>query len=145
MENYYKQRAEADIAQIRLDSKQEEKEQIYVKYFGGRKDIVKSDKNKPINKDKMAKYLVELDEKGIPEEIMRLKDEVKIRQHYLKKMEDLLSSLEDTEYEFLKLRYFEERKYTLEEIAEILDYSVDRIKQISAKVEKKINSLKSAK
>lgn len=142
MENYYKQRAELEVAHERLNSKIEEKEQIYVKYFGGRKDVIETNKNIPANQDKMMKYLVELEEKGIFEEINNLRKEIRIKDYRLRKMEKILSNLGNIEYKFLKLRYFEEHEYSLEEIAIKLAYSIDRIKQISAKIEREMKKFK---
>ena len=59
-------------------------------------------------------------------------------------MEIILQGVEDIsgndslEYKVMSLKYFEERTYTLQQIADRLHYSIDRIKQVSADIERKI-------
>ena len=138
MENYYKQKAEMEIARERLNSKLEEKEMVYLRFFGAKELDSNFTTNNYHPQDKVTDYLIELEERGIDKEIEDLRNEVNVKKYYLKKMETVLEDLKGLEYEFLKLRYFEKRKYTLEEISIKLNYSIDRIKQISSKVEQSI-------
>lgn len=142
MENYYKQKAEVKIIKERLNSKVEEKDWIYIKYFGGTKDYSEGRRNNTTNPDLMTRYLIELEEKGIPEEIRNLRQEFKIKEKYLKNMEEILANLEGLEYDFIKLRYFEKHEYTLEEIAIKLRYSIEYIRRVSSRIEKKLEKLR---
>ena len=51
-----------------------------------------------------------------------------------------ISGVDNLEYKVLKLKYYENRTFTLQQIADRLNYSLDRIKQVSADVEKKLKS-----
>ncbi len=138
MKNYYEHIAELKIAEERLEYKLREKENIYNKYFSivsKIKDVIA--RNNAIN-DKMSEYLIELEETGLSAEIERLQNQVNELKYHKNKMEEYLSGLEGVEYDFIKLRYFEEHHYTLEEIAQKLGYSIDRIKQLSANYEREI-------
>ena len=138
MKNYFEHITELNIAKERLEYKLKEKERIYNKYFGlisKIKDVISRDNT--IN-DKTLEYLSELEETGLSKEIEELQNKVGDLEYHRKKMELYLSSLEGVQYDFIKLRYFEEHHYTLEEIAKKLGYSTDRIKQLSAKYEKEI-------
>lgn len=138
MKNYYEQVAELKIAKERLECKLKQKDNIYNKYFGTTSKIKDVIARNNIIQDKMTEYLIELEETGLSKEIERLQNEVGELEYHKKKMEQYLSGLEGVQYDFIKLRYYEEHHYTLEEIAIKLGYSIDRIKQLSANYEKEI-------
>ena len=136
MKNYFEHITELNIAKERLEYKLKEKERIYNKYFGlisKIKDVISRDNT--IN-DKTLEYLSELEETGLSKEIEELQNKVGDLEYHRKKMELYLSSLEGVQYDFIKLRYFEEHHYTLEEIAQKLGYSTSKIEKLSAKLEK---------
>ena len=136
MKNYFEHMTELNIAKERLEYKLKEKERIYNKYFGlisKIKDVISRDNT--IN-DKTLEYLSELEETGLSKEIEELQNKVGDLEYHRKKMELYLSSLEGVQYDFIKLRYFEEHHYTLEEIAQKLGYSTSKIEKLSAKLEK---------
>ena len=142
MKNYYEHIAELNIAKERLECKVKQKENLYNKYFNTTskiKDIIV--RNNAIE-DKMTEYLIELEETGLSQEIERLQNEVGELEYHKKKMEQYLSSLEGVQYDFIRLRYYEEHHYTLEEIAQKLGYSISKIEKLSAQMEKKIKKCK---
>ena len=100
--------------------------------------------NGSVGKDKMVSYLEELEETGIAKELEEAIKNVNTIQNRLKRMEVILQGVEDIsgndslEYKVMSLKYFEERTYTLQQIADRLHYSIDRIKQVSADIERKI-------
>ena len=144
MKNYFEHVAELNIAKERLEYKLKCKEELYSKYFNITsriKDTTVDSSNE--NNDKMTNYLIELEETGLAKDIEELQNQVGEMEYYKKKMELYLSSLEGVQYDFIKLRYYEEHHYTLEEIALKLGYSIDRIKQLSAIYEKEIKTLHS--
>lgn len=103
-----------------------------------------SSTNGSVGKDKMVSYLEELEETGIAKELEEAIKNVNTIQNRLKRMEIILQGVEDIsgndslEYKVMSLKYFEERTYTLQQIADRLHYSIDRIKQVSADIERKI-------
>ena len=96
--------------------------------------------------DKMVSYLSELEESGIDSEIKRVIEKIDKLQNSIYRMEIILQNVENIsgvdnlEYKVLKLKYYENRTFTLQQIADRLNYSLDRIKQVSADVEKKLKS-----
>lgn len=145
MDNYYKQIADLQCAFERLRTLQEKQEVIFNKYFPV------SVKYKPMSggggesgKDKMTSYLIELEESGIAKDLEDAIKNVNRIQNRLRRMEIILKNVEDIsgneslEYKVLNLKYYENKKFTLQQIADRLNYSLDRIKQISSDIEKKI-------
>lgn len=145
MDNYYKQIADLQCAFERLRTLQEKQEVIFNKYFPV------SAKIKPMSgsggetgKDKMTSYLIELEESGIAKDLEDAIKNVNRIQNRLRRMEIILKNVEDIsgneslEYKVLSLKYYDNKKFTLQQIAGRLNYSVDRIKQVSADIEKKI-------
>lgn len=145
MDNYYKQIADLQCAFERLRTLQEKQEVIFNKYFPV------SVKYKPMSggggesgKDKMTSYLIELEESGITKELEEAIKSVNKIQNRLSRMEIILKNVEDIsgndslEYKVLNLKYYENRKFNLQQIADRLNYSLDRIKQVSADIERKI-------
>lgn len=145
MDNYYKQIADLKCANERLRTLQEKQEVLFNKYFpisvrykpmssGGGED----------SHDKMTSYLIELEESGIAKGLQEAIAEVNSIQNRLKRMETIIlgvievSGNDSLEYKVLKMKYFDNRTYTLQQIADRLCYSLDRIKQVSADIEKKI-------
>ena len=94
----------------------------------------------------MVSYLSELEESGIDNEIKNVIQKIDKLQNSLYRMEIILQNVENIsgvdnlEYKVLKLKYYENRTFTLQQIADRLNYSLDRIKQVSADVEKKLKS-----
>ena len=94
----------------------------------------------------MVSYLSELEESGIDSEIKRVIEKIDKLQNSIYRMEIILQNVENIsgvdnlEYKVLKLKYYENRTFTLQQIADRLNYSLDRIKQVSADVEKKLKS-----
>lgn len=145
MNNYYKQIADLQCANERLHTLQEKQNLIFDKYFPVTvryKSMVSTGGD--YSKDKMISYLEELEETGITEELEEAIKNVTTIQNRLKRMEIILKNIEDVsgndclEYKVIKLKYFEEKNYTLQQIADKLCYSIDRIKQVSAEIERKI-------
>lgn len=145
MDNYYKQIADLQCAYERLRTLQEKQEVIFNKYFPI------SVKYKPMSsnggesgKDKMTSYLIELEESGLAKDLEDAINNVNNIQNRLKRMEIILKNVEDIsgneslEYKVLNLKYYDNKKFTLQQIADRLNYSLDRIKQISSDIEKKI-------
>ena len=145
MDNYYKQIAELQVAYERHRTLQEKQEVLFNKYFPI------SVKYKPMassggesGHDKMTAYLIELEESGISKELQDAIRDVNIIQNRLKRMETILQAIEDIsstdslEYKVIELKYFSNKTYTLQQIADRLCYSLDRIKQVSAEIERKI-------
>ncbi len=148
MDNYYKQIADLQCATERLRTLQEKQSTIFDKYFpitvrykqstnsgGGSSD-----------KDKMLSYLQELEETGIAKDLEEAIKNVNTIQNRLKRMEIILQGIKDIsgreslEYRVVSMKYFETRSYTLQQIADRLQYSIDRIKHVSADIEKKIKA-----
>lgn len=145
MDNYYKQIADLQCAFERLRTLQENQEVIFNKYFPV------SAKIKPTSggggeagKDKMTSYLIELEESGIAKDLEEAIKNVNNIQNRLRRMEIILKNAEDIsgneslEYKVLNLKYYENRKFNLQQIADRLNYSIDRIKQVSADIERKL-------
>ena len=146
MDNYYKQIADLQCATERLRTLQEKQSTIFDKYFPITVRYKQSSGTNGGNsdKDKMLSYLEELEETGIAKELEEAIKNVNTIQNRLKRMEVILQGVEDIsgndslEYKVMSLKYFEERTYTLQQIADRLHYSIDRIKQVSADIERKI-------
>ncbi|MBO5475536.1 MAG: hypothetical protein J5982_03400 [Bacilli bacterium] len=147
MDNYYKQIADLQCATERLRTLQEKQSTIFDKYFPitvRYKQSIGSGGNS--DKDKMLSYLEELEETGIAKDLEEAIKNVNTIQNRLKRMEIILQSIENIsgndslEYRVVSLKYFEERSYTLQQIADRLCYSLDRIKQVSADIERKIKA-----
>lgn len=146
MDNYYKQIADLQCATERLRTLQEKQSTIFDKYFPITVRYKQSSGTNGGNsdKDKMLSYLEELEETGIAKELEEAIKNVNTIQNRLKRMEIILQGVEDIsgndslEYKVMSLKYFEERTYTLQQIADRLHYSIDRIKQVSADIERKI-------
>ena len=145
MDNYYRQIADLQCAVERLRTLQEKQGAIFDKYFPVTVRYKPSSAtNGSVGKDKMVSYLEELEETGIAKELEEAIKNVNTIQNRLKRMEVILQGVEDIsgndslEYKVMSLKYFEERTYTLQQIADRLHYSIDRIKQVSADIERKI-------
>lgn len=138
MKNYYEQVAELKIAKERLECKLKQKDNMYNKYFGTTSKIKDVIARNNIIQDKMTEYLIDLEETGLSKEIERLQNEVGELEYHKKRMEEYLISLEGDQYDFIKLRYYEEHHYTLEEIANMLGSSTSKIEKLSAQMEKEI-------
>lgn len=145
MDNYYRQIADLQCAVERLRTLQEKQGTIFDKYFPVTvRYKPSSSTNGSVGKDKMVSYLEELEETGIAKELEEAIKNVNTIQNRLKRMEIILQGVEDIsgndslEYKVMSLKYFEERTYTLQQIADRLYYSIDRIKQVSADIERKI-------
>ena len=145
MDNYYRQIADLLCAVERLRTLQEKQGTIFDKYFPVTvRYKPSSSTNGSVGKDKMVSYLEELEETGIAKELEEAIKNVNTIQNRLKRMEVILQGVEDIsgndslEYKVMSLKYFEERTYTLQQIADRLHYSIDRIKQVSADIERKI-------
>lgn len=138
MKNYFEQVAELEITKIRLEVKKQQKENLYIKHFPVTSKIKEISAHTESNPDKVILYLAELEDTGLSQELEKLQNDVNMLEYEKKKMEEYLIMLEGVQYDFIKLRYYEEHHYTLEEIAEKLGYSHIRIKQISAEMENKI-------
>ena len=143
MKNYFEHVAELNIAKERLEYKLKCKEELYSKYFNITSRIKDTTVDSSIeNNDKMTNYLIELEETGLAKDIEELQNQIGEMEYYKKKMELYLSSLEGVQYDFIKLRYYEEHHYTLEEIALKLGYSTSKIEKLSAEMENKMNKCK---
>ena len=148
MDNYYKQIADLQCATYRLRTLQEKQSTIFDKYFPITVRYKQSSGTNGGNsdKDKMLSYLEELEETGIAKEMEEAIKNVSTIQNRLKRMELVLQSIENIsgndslEYKVVSLKYFEQRSFTLQQIADRLHYSIDRIKQVSAEIEKKIKA-----
>lgn len=148
MDNYYKQIADLQCATERLRTLQEKQSTIFDKYFPitVRYKQSTSSGGGSSDKDKMLSYLQELEETGIAKELEEAIKNVNTIQNRLKRMEIVLQNIENIsgndslEYRVVSLKYFEERSYTLQQIADKLHYSIDRIKQVSADIERKIKA-----
>ncbi len=148
MDNYYKQIADLQCATERLRTLQEKQATIFDKYFPitARYKQSTSSGGGNSDKDKMLSYLEELEETGIAKDLEEAIKNVNTIQNRLKRMEIILQSIENIsgndslEYRVVSLKYFEERSYTLQQIADRLCYSLDRIKQVSADIERKIKA-----
>lgn len=144
MENYYKLVADLQCAYQRLRSLQERQEAIFDRYFPV------TIKYKPISstggesKDKMLGYLEELEESGIAKDLEEAIKNVNSIQHRVANMEIILRGVENItgndslEFKVMNLKYYENRSYTLQQIADRLHYSIDRVKQVSAEIERKL-------
>ena len=130
MENYYKLVADLQCAYQRLRSLQERQEAIFDRYFPV------TVKYKPISstggesKDKMLGYLEELEESGIAKDLEEAIKNVNSIQHRV--------ANDSLEFKVMNLKYYENRSYTLQQIADRLHYSIDRVKQVSAEIERKL-------
>ena len=145
MDNYYRQIADLQCAFERLRTLQEQQQVLFNKYFStGAKYSNSVSSNGGTSKDKMLLYLIEIEETGIAKDLEEAIKNVNIIQNRLKRMEIILRGVEDVsgndslEYKVISLKYFEKRTYTLQQIADRLHYSIDRIKQVSADIERKI-------
>lgn len=148
MDNYYKQIADLQCATERLRTLQEKQSTIFNKYFPITARYKPSSGSNGGNSDpdKMLSYLAELEETGIAEEMEEVIKNINTIQTRLKNMEIILQGIKDIsgreslEYRVVSMKYFEPRSYTLQQIADRLTYSLDRIKQVSAEIEKKIKA-----
>ncbi len=147
MDNYYKQLVDLLCARERLNTLRDRADEIFNRYFPitARYTEVSTSGGGAKN-DKMVSYLSELEESGIDSEIKQVIQKIDKLQSSICRMEIILQNVENIsgvdnlEYKVLKLKYYENRSYTLQQIADKLCYSLDRIKQVSADVEKKLKS-----
>jgi DNA-directed RNA polymerase sigma subunit (sigma70/sigma32) len=147
MDNYYKQLVDLLCARERLNTLRDRADEIFNRYFPitARYTEVSTSGGGTKN-DKMVSYLSELEESGIDSEIKQVIQKIDKLQSSICRMEIILQNVENIsgvdnlEYKVLKLKYYENRSYTLQQIADKLCYSLDRIKQVSADVEKKLKS-----
>lgn len=92
----------------------------------------------------MLGYLEELEESGIAKDLEEAIKNVNSIQHRVANMEIILRGVENItgndslEFKVMNLKYYENRSYTPQQIADRLHYSIDRVKQVSAEIEKKI-------
>ena len=147
MDNYYKQLVDLLCARERLNTLRDRADEIFNRYFpitARYTEVSTSDGG--AKNDKMVSYLSELEESGIDSEIKQVIQKIDKLQSSICRMEIILQNVENIsgvdnlEYKVLKLKYYENRSYTLQQIADKLCYSLDRIKQVSADVEKKLKS-----
>ena len=147
MDNYYKQLADLLCARERLNTLRDRADEIFNRYFPITARYTEaSTSGGGAKNDKMVSYLSELEESGIDSEIKRVIEKIDKLQNSIYRMEIILQNVENIsgvdnlEYKVLKLKYYENRTFTLQQIADRLNYSLDRIKQVSADVEKKLKS-----
>ncbi len=146
MENYYKQIADLLCSRERLNTLRDRQSEIFDKYFPITVRYTDSVSTGGEKQDKMVSYIAELEESGLDKEIKKIIEKIDKLQNSIYRMEMILknveniSGVENLEYKVLKLKYYENRNYTLQQIADKLHYSLDRIKQVSADVERKIKS-----
>ncbi len=146
MDNYYKQIADYLCARERLMTLRDRQTEIFDRHFPITVKYTDNSTGGGVKNDKMMSYLNELEESGIDTEIRQVIEKMGKLEQSICRMEIILHNVENItgvdnlEYKVLKLKYYEQRTYTLQQIADKLHYSLDRIKQISADVEKKIKS-----
>lgn len=145
MNNYYKQIADLQCANERLKTLHDKQRIIFDKYFPVTvKYKSESSSGGGSGKDKMSSYLNELEETGIDKDMKDTIKNISSIQDGLKRMEVIIKGVEDVsgtdglEYKVINLKYYDVKTYTLQQIADKLNYSIDRIKQVSADIEKKI-------
>jgi DNA repair ATPase RecN len=146
MDNYYKQLADLLCARERLNTLRDRADELFNRYFPVTAKFKETASNGGVQADKMICYLSELEKTGLDTEMKQVIDKVNKLQKSIYRMELILQNVENIagtdnlEYKVLKLKYYGNRTFTLQQIADRLNYSLDRVKQVSAEIERKLKS-----